>query len=86
MKLFFKPFILFLLTAFSFILTACVARPINGKYVSKYSYHPYYDMYPEKMVGRKKRYNHSYNKSSTSHRVAYNDDENYPSNVPANNY
>jgi len=78
MKQYFKPFLLSL-PLFSFILTACVAKPVNGKYISQYSYHPYYDMYPNKILGRKKT-------SPYTHRVAYNDDERYPSNVPSNNY
>ena len=70
--------------------TACMSKQANGKYASKYSFHPYYDMYPNKMSGTKTSYkvNNSVAKRSStpSHKVAYNDENRYPSNMPSDNY
>ena len=80
-------------------------KQADGKYHSKYSYHPYYKLYRDKMAGGRKTYkakysyhhsknnyskkvsssNHSYKKIAqrVKHRVKYNDEDLYPSNVPA---
>ncbi len=94
-----------LLLLFTLITTGCMPKGADGKYHSKYSYHPYYKLYKDKMAGGGKRYktkysyhysndNHSkkihptrysYKKIAqrVKHRVKYNDEDLYPSNVPA---
>ena len=84
-------------------------KQTDGKYHSKYSYHPYYKLYKDKMAGGRKTYkakysnnytknnyskevrskSHSYKKIAqrVKHRIKYNDEELYPSNVPvSSNY
>ena len=82
--------LLILLTFIPFI-NGCMTKQADGKYHTKYSYHPYYDLYASKMSKNKKSFNTSrsitiknknYSKNMTK-KVSYNDEEKYPSNVPA---
>jgi len=91
MNIFSKRVISLLIAPFIFlILNGCMTKQSDGRYHTKYSYHPYYDMYSNEMAGSKKTYTpkkEAYTKTSTSsHKVVYNDEENYPSNVAANSY
>jgi len=82
-----------LLTTFFLLslLSGCISKQSNGKYHSNYSYHPYYKMYHNKMSGEnqskyiniksQKKYTKSYKR-----KVRYNDEDSYPSNVPANSH
>ena len=96
--------ILFLLL-YAFVYTGCMPKQADGKYRSKYSYHPYYKLYRNRMIkGEKKyKYKYSYHNSNRSnsktkiskkhaykrvpkrikHRIKHNNEELYPSNVPA---
>ncbi len=40
-----------LLSIFLFTLTSCASK-VNGKYHSKYSYHPYYSLYTKNMSNK----------------------------------
>ena len=91
MNIYIKRIILILLYSFiSLSFTGCLTKQNNGKYASKYSFHPYYDLYPSKMSGSKKHYSSKKKTSrksfTKSHKVAYNDEEHYPSNMPSDNY
>ena len=98
--MYFKKLLLTLLLLFTLVTSGCIQKQANGKYYSKYSYHPYYKLYRDKMAGRNKeykpKYSHHYTKELNSnshsfrkisqrikHRIKYNDEDLYPSNVPA---
>jgi len=91
MKTFSKKVIYLLLAPLIFMmLNGCMPKQSDGKYHTKYSYHPYYDLYSTKMAGSKKTYkskkaSHS-SKSLSSSKVAYNNENDYPSNVANNSY
>ena len=91
MNISFKNMITLLLLFFTTLtFTACMEKQANGKYASHYSFHPYYDLYPNKMIGEKRSYTPtktiSKRTSTHSHKVAYNDENLYPSNLPVDNY
>jgi hypothetical protein len=91
-----------LLSAFILIFfTACMHKQTDGKYHTKYSYHPYYKMYREEMAGgrrsdtsityRQKQYKQEdYNRvnyrKKLKHKVSYNIIDDAPSNVPIGTY
>jgi len=86
-----------LLSTFILIFfTACMHKQTDGKYHTRYSYHPYYDMYKQEMSGTKKNYKKityqekNYKKinyrKSIKHKVSYNKIDDAPSNVPIGTY
>jgi len=91
-----------LLSTFILIFfTACMHKQTDGKYHTRYSYHPYYKMYQGEMAGGRKSYTKTtyqqerykqedYKKINyhkiIRHKVSYNKIDEAPSNVPIGTY
>jgi hypothetical protein len=95
MKQYIKKLIqLFSLSTLLIVMTACMPKQSDGKYHSKYSYHPYYNLYSHKMSKKKKtsyitvhtKKSYKQYRPKKHSKVSYNDEDKYPSNVPANSY
>ncbi|HHD75602.1 MAG TPA: hypothetical protein ENK95_02110 [Campylobacterales bacterium] len=74
-----------LLTLVTLFFTACMPKQ-NGQYKTKYSYHPYYDLYDKKVISDERKNTKIANVSKPKTKKStnpFNTVDFYPSNVPA---
>jgi len=80
-----------LISIISLTFAACISKQ-GGKYHTKYSYHPYYDLYGNKMSGstptqkikQKKMKNKKIaKKQKLKSKHKFNESDFFPSNIPA---